>query len=113
MPANLPLLDRIEQSSSKEREYKTLTARFGNGYSQGIPDGINNVMDTWSLSYTQLTQAERDTLMAALNSVAGWDYLMWQPFGEATVKRWKIMGKVKEDTTGLLYNIMFTLEQTY
>ncbi len=113
MPTALPLTTRIDQSSARERTYRTLTAKFGNGYGQSIPDGINNVVDTWSVSYSDLTQTERDLVMVALDAVRGWDYLTWQAPGDASSKKWKLVSSVKEKTTGHLFNVSFTLEQTF
>lgn len=114
MPQAMPLTSAISQSSTRKRTYKTLTAEFGNGYSQTAPDGINNVRDEWNLSYENLTDAERTTVVAALDAVQTWDYLTWQAPGDAASKRWKVTPEGwSERTTGTHWTISFVVKQVY
>lgn len=114
MPQALPLTTKIAQSSSRKRSYRTLEAKFGNGYGQGIADGINNVVDTWQVNYEFLSQADRDTLVAVLDAVKAWDYLTWTAPGDSSQKKWKVTREGwSEQATGLYYTVSFTLEQTY
>ena len=114
MPAALPLTSLISQSSTRRRTYKTLRAQFGNGYAQTAPDGINNVMDVWEVTYENLTQSERDSLITVLDTVQGWDVLTWQAPGDATTKKWRVTPDGwSESTTGTLWTVSFSLEQTY
>ena len=114
MPQALPLTTAISQSSTRKRNYRTIRAQFGNGYAQTAPDGINSVMDTWEVTYENLTDAERSTLVTALDTVQGWDYFTWTAPGDATSKKWKVAGDGwSESTTGNHWTVSFTLEQTY
>lgn len=114
MPQALPLTSAISQSSTRSRMYKTIRAEFGNGYALSAPDGINSVKDTWNVTYENLTESERDTVVAALDAVQAWDYLTWQAPGDATSKRWLVHPDGwSESTTGNLWTISFVLEQTY
>ncbi len=45
-----------DPGASVESEAGLHTARFGDGYSQRTPTGINNVADTWSLTFTREIQ---------------------------------------------------------
>jgi phage-related protein len=114
MPAALPLTNMISQSSSVTREYKTLSAEFGNGYSQDIPDGINWIRDKWTIEYENLTPAERDTLVAVLDAVGSWDIVTWTPYGESTQRKFKVdKAGFSASFTGTFWNISFTLNQRF
>jgi phage-related protein len=114
MPTSLPLTTKISQDSSRKRTYRSLSAKFGNGYGQDAPDGINDVVDTWNVTYELLSQSDRDTLVSVLDTVKSWDYLTWTAPGDASEKKWKVTKDGwSEHTTGLYYTISFTLEQSY
>jgi phage-related protein len=87
MPESLPLTDKLAGSCSKHTSHKTIRAQFGDGYSQRAADGLNNRIDTWSLSWENLSASDKNTVVTALNAVGGWDYLTWTPFGESTEKK--------------------------
>ncbi|OAF13939.1 hypothetical protein AXW67_18245 [Bradyrhizobium neotropicale] len=44
-------------------EVKTLEAPFGDGYTQGSPDGINNIRQVAALNWAALLDADADTIM--------------------------------------------------
>lgn len=114
MPQALPLTDRIDQASARQRTYRVLSAQRGDGYSQEAPDGINNRVDNWQISYSNLTASERNTLVTALDAVGGWDYLTWTANGDSTEKKWKVTADGwSEQTNGLHYNVSFTLRQVF
>lgn len=113
MPQALPLTDFISQGSTTKREYKTLSAQFGNGYSQDVPDGINWIRDEWTVQYEFLSPSERDTLVTVLNAVGGWDYVTWTPYGESSSKKFKVKDGFSANTTGTYWNVSFTLRQVY
>lgn len=115
MPQALPYTDRISQGSTRTRTNRVLAAQFGDGYEQTAPDGINNKIDTWSISYDNLTLAERNAVWAVLDAVGSYDYLTWTPIGEVTSKRFKVTsdGVSEQPVSGDLYNISFTMKQTW
>lgn len=85
MPQALPHTDLISQQSSSSVKHRTLSAKFGDGYSQEVPDGINTKETAWDLVYENLTADERDDVTNALDAVGGWDHLTWQS------KKWKVV----------------------
>lgn len=115
MPQALPLTDLISQGSTRRRKHRVLSAQFGDGYSQEAPDGINAAYDEWSITYIPLTEAERATLWTALDAVGCWDYFTWQPPGDNTVKKWKVIKDTIAETpeSGNLYTIAFELRQHF
>jgi len=115
MPVSLPLTDRISQGSGRKRVYKTLSANFGDGYSQDAPDGINSTKDTWSIAYEGLDSTDRSTVVAALDAVGGSDYFTWTPIGAGASLRFKLTPDGWSETwqSGDLCTIAFSLRQVY
>ena len=37
---------------TKQRQARVLTTQFGEGYQQRMTEGLNNITDRWSLSFT-------------------------------------------------------------
>ena len=115
MSQALPLTTYISTSSTKQRKNRTLSAQFGDGYSQEAPDGTNSKYDEWNVVYQNLIQADRDTLWAALDAVGSWDYLTWTAFGDSVSKKWKVTtdGISESIQSGNIYTVTFKLKQVY
>lgn len=114
MSAAMPLTEYISQQSTRKRQYRTLRASFNNGYEQTAPDGINNVRDIWTVVYSNLTLTDRNSVVSALDTVKGWDYLTWQAPGDDASKKWKVTPDGWSETNnGATWSITFTVEQVY
>lgn len=79
----IPLPDYGSRRQSKAR---VLEARFGDGYVQRIPDGLNSIGKSWPLNWTLRTRAEITALEGFLESQAGRPFSWTDPKGE--VGRW-------------------------
>jgi len=60
-----------DKSLSKASTPRVLTASFGDGYEQRIPDGINTLMETYSLNFKTRLKADIDDIVAFLDSNNG------------------------------------------
>lgn len=67
----LPLQDYIAEQSEEQISYTTLTAQFGDGYSNETGAGINNKRIIWNITYNTLTEANYATIMNYLDTVQG------------------------------------------
>jgi phage-related protein len=113
MTQTLPLTTKISQTSTSQTEFRVLKIRFGNGYEQRTPDGINSSEQTRSITYSNLTSAERTTLWQFINGVGGVKWFTYTPPGLSQMK-FVIEGSVSEQPlSGDLYNISFTIRQVY
>ena len=114
MPQALPLTTYIAQGSTVTYRNRVLQAKFGDGYDQTAPDGINNIVADWSIRYDNLTTSEKTTLLTALNAVGSWDYLTWTPPGE-TSKKFKVTkdGYSVAPISGDLWTVSFNLTQVF
>jgi len=114
MPQALPLTTAISQGATRKRTNRVLFAQFGDGYDQTAPDGINALVDEWSITYPNLTSSERTTLWSALDAVGGSDYFTWTPPGGTSTK-WKVKedGVTEMPASGDLYTVSFSLRQVF
>lgn len=67
--------------SSRPIEAAVLRNTFGDGYTQVVKDGINNVRRRWNLQLEALTPAEWQELDAFLKDQGGWKTFLFQPPG--------------------------------
>ena len=76
--ATFPTKYQPEYSASQPIKPKVLRVSFGDGYEQRVPDGINNIKRSWTLSYQQETP-DADIIEAFLKSTKGADSFTWTP----------------------------------
>lgn len=67
----LPLQDCIAEGYSQSAKYSVLEAKFGDGYKQVAPNGINNKRLTWSITYKNLDEDTFATVMDFIDSLKG------------------------------------------
>ena len=59
-------------------------ARFGDGYEQRVPDGINTARDAWNLRFAVRNDTETNAILAFLRARNAFEAFNWTPPGEAT-----------------------------
>ena len=57
-----------DKQLSKASNPRVLTAKFGDGYEQRAVDGINNLNETYTLTFKTRPKADIDDIVAFLNS---------------------------------------------
>ena len=67
---------------------RILQAKFGDGYTQEAPDGINHLLRTWQVYFKNRTTTECDAIEAFLVAQAGYLPFDWTPPNGAAGK-WK------------------------
>lgn len=69
-------------SSTRSTKRTLNVTSFGNGYEQRVPVGINYKRDNWSLSWSNLTSDEKDTLVTFLEAISDGSVATWtSPMG--------------------------------
>jgi phage-related protein len=84
-------------STAIGRKFRTLAVNFGDGYNQTIQDGLNNVVETWQLSWQALPDAGADDIEDQLTTIAGLAFEWTTPKGQT--KRF-MCGDVSRSYTG-------------
>ena len=112
----LPLPTKVALSSDKTVVFRDMSVQFGDGYQQIAPNGTNNKVANWSIEWAPLTQTERDTVEAVLDSVGSWGILTWTPCMESVQVKFR-MSKEGYQRKALskngLYNISCKLIQVF
>lgn len=113
MPAALPLQNLISQASQGDRDYRVIEVKYGNGYSQRARDGVNSVVDAWSIEYANISYADLTTIYAAFDLAAGVDYFTWQAPGDTSTKKWVVAKCSKAAMSGGVYSVTAELKQVF
>lgn len=101
-----------DQRSEVDTEFNTLEAPFGDGYEQSAPAGLNSERQTWNLSWSALTESEKDQILSFLRSQGGYKTFLWTPPGESSDKKWRCK-KFKLASTGDLYRVSASFKQQF
>lgn len=64
---------------SADETPRILSARFGDGYEQRRPDGINHIVQSWSLAFNCKRVADAQAIRAFLRAHRGVDLFQWAP----------------------------------
>lgn len=90
MPTALLFSDRILQNATIEPKSKVRTADF-EGYRAVVPESPLSEYDVWTISLEPLTLTEARQFRAFLKQVGSWDIVTWQPYGDTTTKKFRIV----------------------
>lgn len=85
MPVAMPLTTSIT-GFNKQAKVKLLTAQLGNGYIHTAADGPANSYELISVSWSNLSLTDRNTVVAAIVSTVGVDYFTYTPPGDSSKK---------------------------
>ena len=96
----LPLPTRILMEADRTVSFQTIAAQFGDGYEQVAPKGLNNRKESWSITWAGLTLAEKNTIVAVLNSVGTWGILSWTPCTESISANFRLVDGYKVTQVG-------------
>jgi phage-related protein len=67
--------------TSVTRAPRIKAVKFGDGYEQRQPDGINTFADVWSLSFTNISPADAASIDSFFSGLYGVSYFLWTPPG--------------------------------
>lgn len=79
---------RPSPGTSVAPQVKILAADFGDGYSQPTPDGINHIKKKLSLSWTGLSESQKDEIDGFLTDRKGTEPFWYQPVGHSEALKW-------------------------
>lgn len=81
--------DKSFRRSSRPR---VLEARFGDGYSQRVSDGLNTIMESWSLSFQNRSIVDINLIKTFLEFKNGVQSFSWDPPGQVAATSKAITG---------------------
>ena len=109
----MPVVNKITLDSSLKVSFSQISAKFGDGYEQVAPNGINNTIDTWDITWGALSTTEFQTVITALKSVGTWGIITWTPCDETVQKKFRITGDITRTREGTFYKVSCTLKQVF
>jgi len=105
---------QVSQASSRTTTNDINVVRFGGGYEQRVPMGINYKRDKWSVVWDKITLSQKITIENFIQSVSNGSVITWQSPLDTGEKSWVMEGDWNiADTGGNLYTIQLTLRQVF
>jgi len=78
-----------DYGAQKSSAPATRKVQFGDGYEQRLEFGLNQNPKSWSLSFTNITETESDTIETFLDARADDNASFdWQPPGSSVTYKW-------------------------
>lgn len=102
---------RVQASPSNQRAFTTRDIQFGDGYIQSLGEGMNAVVQSYSISWTG-SYTDCLAIMTFLDNLGGYKSFFWtDPMGNLGLFRCKDHSPV--DIGEDLYQITGTFERRY
>jgi phage-related protein len=91
-----------------------LEARFGDGYSQRVADGINHIRKNVTLTCAFLTESEKETLADFLRERGGYESFYYTLPSEASARLWTCREPIQTTPAQAnLWNVTFKLREEF
>lgn len=104
----------VSQSSSRTTSNDINVVRFGNGYEQRTPMGINYKRDHWNVTWDHVSTSQKNTIEAFIQSVSNGSVISWQSPLDTAEKAWVLEGDwTIQDSGGNVWAIQLALRQVY
>lgn len=87
--------------------------KFGDGYEQRASFGVNIIKEVWSISFSNRTKSEIDSIDAFLKSRMGVDSFDWMPPDSTVLKKFKCQVWKKDIVKGSHWGLTATFEQVF
>jgi phage-related protein len=92
-------------------KFAELVNKFGDGYQQVIPDGINPVAETWNLVFDPIPIADIGSIRAFFREKTGQTFTWTNPSG--VEKRYRRTGDVTWAIAGNAGSLHVTIEEAF
>lgn len=116
----LPLLTKLDNIVEKKTEFKVKRIKANNRYVQSTANGLANIVDTFSLTYRQLTDTEVTQVETVFLTQTLDAYITYKPPTDTVTRTFKIpltwdknRGVVYKDTVNYRTDISFQLTSLY
>lgn len=83
-----PILYGPDWDQAVTPQIKVLKTDFGDGSTQRLKDGLNNVKDVWDVRWSNLTPTEVNTAYTFLRAKGGGTAFLWLPPFESVYRAW-------------------------
>lgn len=90
--ATFPATYKPDMSSQYVPEIRALDVGFGDGYSMSGPDGLNTIVDTWNLKFSNRPSADIAAIKSFLDTHGTWTVFDWIAPDDVSSKKWRVKG---------------------
>lgn len=98
---------------SSDSTPRVRTARFGDGYSQRVAEGINPINQTWNLQFNSRPIDEANIIEEFFRTKSGVSSFTWLPTGESVEVKVICQKWAKTYESHISANITATFERVY
>lgn len=98
---------------SNKPTFAVLTNDFGDGYINAVGDGLNNVRDTWAVTWSNLPPVIGDAVELFLRTMAGFTPFMWTPPKGSIPKQYRCNDYTRSDPDPGVVSIQATIVQDF
>lgn len=112
----LPFDTKVVRDTSEDKNYRSISAKMGEGFRQAAPDGLNAAYETWDILIGPLTLAEKTSALAAFDTVGTWGKITWTPVDTGVAGTYQLKDKtgIKVGRIGTTsYSLSLSLEQVF
>lgn len=92
-------------------KYAELVGKFGDGYQQTTPDGINAVAETWNLVFDPISAADIEAIRTFMRTKVGLKFTWTNPNG--VEKYYRRVGEVVWTRNGPAGTLNVSLEEAF
>ena len=97
--------------TERKSKPKLLSADFGEGYTQTVPDGTNVIKRQMTLRWEGVTLAQKQAIIGFFETQAGYQPFYYTVFGDSVATRW--LCEEWEDSLDGMWKITATFKQYY
>lgn len=113
MTETLPDSYCVDFSSTQQVDFAIKENEFTAGYTARDVDGINNVRDTWNVSFSELSLAEMEVLWDFLTETKGYIAFYWTPPREEAPRKWCCMKLTRSSTSSNSWTVQAVFQEQF
>jgi phage-related protein len=87
-PTTSPAAPNPSYGSQKQSQPNIKVVKFGDGYEKRLTFGLNQNPKVWSLEWSNISEADSDTIEDFLDARNGAESFDWTPLDETTAYKW-------------------------
>lgn len=108
----IPHDDLLSQSSTFSTNQRIREVKYGDGFGQRTPDGLNDKRREAQISWIPLTLQERNDVHEFWNQVGVYQSFLWAAPNDVE-RRWRFSAGISEGNTGDLYVLSTSLTEEF
>lgn len=110
----MPIPEKIIDQGEVDIEFKVISMKFGDGYEQIAPDGINNIVEERKVEWAPLTLTEANSVWDIIRTIGAHGLYTWTPCDSTIQKKYRLSDtKVSKTKIGNNYKISIRVREAF